>query len=152
MGIKSEVLLGIVEELGLKAEPQAAFYKVSVGGRSVYIAKTKTVSRVDLSGFDIKHPAVARISEQEAKELKLGKVRGQINFEKPEERVLEGFRTALEMMKHLAEQPVEEGASTRAAAKAANRRKRGKAVRAKAQGRKQAPSDLTTSRGEGATA
>lgn len=148
MSVQSEKLLGIVEELGLQAEPMAAFYKVAVGGRAVYIAKSKKVARVDLSGFDIKHPAVTRITEAEAKELKLGKVRGQINFDKTEDRVLEAFRTSLEMMKHLAEVPVEEAGTTPVLAKSANKRKRGKAIKRKHQARgARRPSDLTTSAG-----
>jgi hypothetical protein len=147
MSVQSEKLLGIVEEMGLQAEPMAAFYKVAVGGRAVYIAKSKKVARVDLSGFDIKHPAVTRITEADAKELKLGKVRGQINFEKTEERVLEAFRTSLEMMKHLAEVPVDE-VETPVLAKSANKRNRKKAITKKAKGRAaRKPSDLTTSAG-----
>jgi hypothetical protein len=148
MSVQSEKLLGIVEEMGLQAEEMAAFYKVAVGGRAVYIAKSKKVARVDLSGFDIKHPAVTRLSESEAKELKLGKVRGQINFEKTEDRVLEAFRTSLEMMKHLAEVPAEETGPTPTLAKSANRRNRKKAITKKAKGRAaRKPSDLTTSSG-----
>ncbi|MBV8068275.1 MAG: hypothetical protein JO270_00120 [Acidobacteriaceae bacterium] len=148
MSVQSEKLMEIVEELGLQAEPMAAFYKVAVGGRAVYIAKSKKVARVDLSGFDIKHPAVTRISENEARELKLGKVRGQINFEKTEDRVLEAFRTSLEMMKHLAEVPVDEAGPTPVLAKNANKRNRKKAITRKAKGRAaRKPSDLTTAQG-----
>lgn len=149
MSVQSEKLLAIVEEQGLQAEPMAAFFKVAVGGRAVYIAKTKKVSRVDLSGFDIKHPAVSRLTEDEAKELKLGKVRGQINFEKSEEKVLEAFTTALQMMKHLAEEPAD-GTDTRKAAKSANKRNRSRAISRKARARK--PAAAHAGDHEGATA
>lgn len=37
--------------------------------------------RVDLSGFTLDHPGVRRVSEQEARDMHLGKVRGQLVFD-----------------------------------------------------------------------
>lgn len=108
MSINVERLMEIVEDCGLEATLQSAYSKVSVGSRAVYIANTKKVSRVDFSGFDFDHPAVIKLSESEARALKLGKVRAQLDFGKSDERVLEAFRTGIEMMKHLAATPEEE--------------------------------------------
>lgn len=132
MSIAQEKLQEIISDLGLTTETQSAFHKVSVGGRSVYIAKTKKVSRVDVSGFDgIKHPAVKRIPEQDAKDLKLGKVRAQLDFTKSDEKVLEAFRGTLEMMVHLADVPAESDVPVPTVAKKANRKNRGKAIKRK---------------------
>lgn len=102
MSVKVEKLMEIVEELGLSAEPMSAYYKVACGDKAVYITRTQKVSRVDLSGFTIKHPAVKELSEEDARALKLGRVRAQLDFSKSEERVLEAFRSSLAMMKHMA--------------------------------------------------
>lgn len=135
MSVQSEKLMEIVNEMELPVEEMAAFYKVSEGGRAVYIAKSKKVSRVDISGFDVKHPAIRHISAEEAKELKLGKVRAQIDFSKSEDRVIEALRTALSMMHHLAETPVDTTSATPTLAKTANKRNRKKAITKKAKAR-----------------
>jgi hypothetical protein len=109
MSVEIQKLLDIVKESGLKAEEMAAFFKVQAGSCQVYIAKTKKVSRVDYSGFDFQHPSIIRLSDKEAKELKLGRVRAQLDFSKSEDKVLEGFRTSLALMKHMAGEPVRGG-------------------------------------------
>jgi hypothetical protein len=130
MSIAVEKFKEIVDEVGLPWETQSAFHKVTVGGRAVYVAKTKKVSRVDISGFDgIKHPAVKRLTEQDAKDLKLGKVRAQIDFSKADDRILEAFRGTLEMMVHLSETEGEGDVPT--LAKKANKKNRGKAIKRK---------------------
>ncbi len=98
-------LLGLVGEEGLKVEEQAAFHKIAGGdsGRVIYIAKTQKVTRVDLSGFEIKHPGIKQISSTEAKELKLGRVRGQVDFTRDEKTVVGAFKAALRMVKNGAE-------------------------------------------------
>jgi len=136
MSIASEKFMEIVNELGMTSEEQSAFYKISVGTRAAYVAKTKKVSRGDFSGFEgIKHPAVKRLTEQDAKDLKLGKVRAQLDFSKTDDRVLEAFRGSLEMMRHLAEAGDEAG-ETPTVAKKSNKRQRGKAIKGRAQARK----------------
>jgi hypothetical protein len=126
----------IVTELGFEVEPKASFWKVAAGGRAIYVAKTQKVSRVDISGFDFKHPAVKHLTPEEAHEKKLGRVRAQIDFTKSDDRVIEAFRTALNLMRHLAE--TENAGETPATAKAANRKARKAAVEAKAQAAKEA--------------
>jgi hypothetical protein len=99
--IEIEKLLGIVTESGLKAEEQAAFHKVARpdGAKAIYIAKTQKVTRVDLSGFTLEHAAIKQITADEAKELKIGRVRGQLDFTKDETVVLSAFRAALRAVK-----------------------------------------------------
>lgn len=151
MSVTQEALMDIVNEMELPIETQSAYHKISVGNRAVYVAKTKRVSRVDLSGFDIKHPAVKRISENEAKELKLGKVRAQLDFSKPDDRVLEAFRSALEMMVHLAEVP-ETTEETPTVAKRGNKAKRRGAIKRKTETRKAAKGAQKETEQEGAHA
>jgi hypothetical protein len=97
-----EKLQAAVKRSGLKMQEQAAFWKVAIGECAIYIAKTQKVSRVDLSGFSVRHSAITRLTETEAQKAKLGHVRGQLNFSKEDDRVLEAFSTALSEMKRLA--------------------------------------------------
>lgn len=106
MSIEIEKALELVRDAGFKPEEMAAYWKVSVGGRSVYIAKTQKVSRIDISGFEFNHPAVKKYSDSDAKDLKMGKVRAQIDFSKSDDKVIEALQTALALLHHLAGQPV----------------------------------------------
>lgn len=47
--------------------------------RRMYVFKSQL--RVDLSGFTLDHPGVRQISDQEARDMHLGKVRGQVLFD-----------------------------------------------------------------------
>lgn len=80
---------------GLTLEDKSGFLKVTgtAKGRTVYIAKKG--GRVDLSGFTVEAAAVKQISETEAREKHLGKVRGQLDFDKTDEEVLTAFSAAL---------------------------------------------------------
>lgn len=62
-------------------EEGASNYKItgSRGDRRVYLFKSQL--RVDLSGFTLDHPGVRKISEEEARDMHLGKVRGQLLFD-----------------------------------------------------------------------
>jgi hypothetical protein len=94
--VKNEQVMAIVKELGLETKNQAAFVKVQGGTKIVYISKSANVRRVDISGFSPSHhPAIVQISEADAKELKLGKVRAQVNFDQPEEEVIGAIRLIL---------------------------------------------------------
>lgn len=77
-----EDLVSMCKDAGLNVERQSGFYKVtgSTAGKAVYIGATKTrVTRIDMSGWTPpEHAALRILSEAEAKEEKLGKVRGQI--------------------------------------------------------------------------
>lgn len=47
--------------------------------RRIYLFKSQL--RVDLSGFSVDHPGIRRISDEEARDMHLGKVRGQLLFD-----------------------------------------------------------------------
>jgi hypothetical protein len=47
--------------------------------RRIYLFKSQL--RVDLSGFSVDHPGVRKISDEEARDMHLGKVRGQMLFD-----------------------------------------------------------------------
>ena len=86
----------IAQVAGISRLEQTAFTRLSgPGNLSVYVARTKRIGRAYLCGFTIGHPAALPISEQEAKELKLGRVRGQLDFSRPEEEVLDALQIAL---------------------------------------------------------
>lgn len=94
----------IIAELGLKATEQKGFVKVEgpAKGRQVYVAKTKRVGRVDLSGFEMEHAGWLRDLGGE----KFGAVKQQLSFARAEgeddasaqERILTNFRLVLEHM------------------------------------------------------
>lgn len=64
-----------------------------VPGRRIYVFKSQL--RVDVSGFDVDHPGVRRVSEEEARDMHLGKVRGQLLFD-DREQAFQAFIAALE--------------------------------------------------------
>jgi hypothetical protein len=61
--------------------------------RRIYVFKTQL--RVDVSGFTFEHPGLRQISDDEARDMHLGKVRGQILFESREDAAA-AFAAALE--------------------------------------------------------
>jgi hypothetical protein len=93
-----ETLTLRAKEAGLTVEDKSGFLRVSgtTKGRSVYIAKKG--GRVDLSGFEVQAVAVTQISEEEARAKHLGKVRGQLNFNKTDNEVLAAYADALKAL------------------------------------------------------
>jgi hypothetical protein len=65
------------------------------GDKRLYVFRGQL--RVDVSGFVVGHPSVRQISEAEAKEMHLGKVRGQFIFEDPAA-AREAFELALSLL------------------------------------------------------
>lgn len=61
-------------------------------GKRLYLFKTQL--RIDISGFSIDHPAVRKITAEQAKEMHVGKVRGQFIFD-DKTAVLDAFRMTL---------------------------------------------------------
>lgn len=61
--------------------------------RRIYIFKTQL--RVDVSGFSFDHPGLRQISDEEARDMHLGKVRGQILFDNRED-AMGAFQAALD--------------------------------------------------------
>lgn len=103
--VDREKILQVIRDNGLSVDEQSAYFKCSYGSgkQKIYVAKTKKVTRVDLGGFGhgIDHPAVKHISPETAKELRLGKVRGQLDFEKSEEEILDALVHACRELKEL---------------------------------------------------
>jgi hypothetical protein len=55
-------------------------YKITgSSGKRIYLFKNQL--RADLSGFSVDHPGVRKISDDEARDMHLGKVRGQLLFD-----------------------------------------------------------------------
>lgn len=100
---------------GVKLEDKSGFTKVTgaTKGRSVYVAKKG--GRVDISGFAIEADAVKQISEKEARDKHLGKVRGQLDFARSDDEVLAAFGAALEELSKPAPAKVKEAAAENAA-------------------------------------
>lgn len=89
----------IVRDSGLDFEPQKAFLKVKgPAGHAVYVALTKRVGRVDISGWIPELPGVRVLDEDEA----FGNVKAQLDFALPEDEVLVAFEEVLAAMKELA--------------------------------------------------
>ncbi|HEU5118720.1 MAG TPA: hypothetical protein VFT74_19150 [Isosphaeraceae bacterium] len=84
-----------VAAAGLKAEDKSGFTKVTgkAKGLAVYVAKKG--GRVDLSGFTVQSAAIKQITEQEARDKHLGKVRGQVDFDQTDALIMEAFGQAL---------------------------------------------------------
>lgn len=96
--ISSSKLLDVVAQAGLKANDQAGFIKVPAAkGRQVYIAKTKQVGRVDISGFLFAGEGVKDLGA-----ISFGAVKQQLDFTRTEEEILKTFAEVLEHMKTLA--------------------------------------------------
>jgi len=93
--VQSTACLAICEARNLKAVEQAGFYKVSgAKGRNVYIAKTKQVGRIDISGFLFDGPGVTNLSEGE----KFGAVGQQLDFSRTPEETLTTLGAVLDHM------------------------------------------------------
>jgi len=102
--------LAILDTLQVPYITQSGFIKVSAAkGRNMYIANTKTVGRIDLSGFEVDFGAKVPHCGV------FGNVRQQLDLDPVlgEEGILQNFTAALEVMHALA--PVEKVAKAKAA-------------------------------------
>lgn len=105
------------EKRGLVLAEKSGFFKITGKGkgRAIYLARNG--GRVDLSGFSVEAEAIAQISKEDAQAKHLGKVRGQIDFTKPDEVVLKAYDTALtELLNAPVEEPKSAAADTTTAA------------------------------------
>lgn len=98
---------------GLTCIPQKGFIKV-VGprGRQVYVATTKRVGRVDVSGFTCELPGIRDLDGSE----KHGSVAQGLDFSRTEDEILASFSALLTHMQSLS--PVEKVARKKPAPKA----------------------------------
>ncbi len=95
--IAQELFEGVAKELGLGWKEQAGFVKIAgETGRAVYVARTKKVGRVDISGFTSSSPGVRDLGGE-----KFGAVEQQLDFSRPEPEVLATFRAVLGELKAL---------------------------------------------------
>jgi len=80
--ITVESVLSLASELGCEVTEQKSFIKITgpQAKKALYVGKAKRgLTRLDISGFVPEdHPAITQVSEEDAKTLKLGAVRGQI--------------------------------------------------------------------------
>ena len=81
--LTSSDLVQLAEDFGAQVQEQKSFFKVtspSKNRKAIYIAKAKrTITKVDFSGFEVEGTEVLKaLTKEEAKELRLGAVRGQI--------------------------------------------------------------------------
>lgn len=79
-------------------EEGATNHKVTGMDRSKRLYVFKSQLRVDVSGFSFDHPGMRRISDEEARDMHLGKVRGQLLFE-DRKQAFAAFEAALEGLK-----------------------------------------------------
>ena len=95
----------IASKLGLPCLEQAGFVKVSgAKGRNMYVARTKRVGRVDLSGFVPEGiEGVTVLPEGE----RFGAVHAQLDFSRTEKEILATYAACLKHMKKLPERVVE---------------------------------------------
>lgn len=91
-----EALETKAKSAGMNIEPQSGFLKVSapnVKGRQIYIAKKG--GKVNLAGFTVADKAIIQLTEEEARQKHLGKVRGTLDFNQTDEAVLHAYDKAL---------------------------------------------------------
>lgn len=100
----------LIKEAGMEMREQAGFVKVlGPKGRNLYVAATKRVGRVDISGFEVEWGITPHCGP-------FGNVKQQLDFSKPEDEILNDFVKTLEHMKTL--EPVEKKARKAPAEKA----------------------------------
>lgn len=98
----------LVAQSGLATKDKTGFTQIQGAskGRKVYVAKKG--GRVDLSGFTVESSAVTQITEADAKQKHLGKVRGQINFDASDADVIAAVQAALATLAEVVPEPVKE--------------------------------------------
>ena len=85
---------------GLNLDEMSGFTKLTGPDKRKRVLVAKKGGRVDLSGFTVEAAAIKQISEQEARDKHLGKVRGQIDFNKADDEVLAAFSAACTELKN----------------------------------------------------
>lgn len=82
----------IAKHPGLTVTTQAGFVKLSAAaGRNLYVARTKGVGRIDVSGFLFEDPGVRTLGEGE----RFGKVHQQFDFTRTEDEILASLDACL---------------------------------------------------------
>jgi len=103
----------LIVDAGLTPLTQAGFIKVAAAkGRAVYVARTKKVGRIDISGFLYAEAGVTALGGSS-----FGAVKQQVDFSRPEADILLTFKAILEHMKTLPAAEVKKKASPMARTK-----------------------------------
>lgn len=105
----TEQFIALATVAGLTVtESKSKAFQVITGAagkaRRIYVATRG--GTVDFSGFTVEDEGVTQISEEQAKEMHLGLVRGRIDFDATDEQILSAFRTALVFVNEEVQKPV----------------------------------------------
>lgn len=88
----------IVQKSGAPCTEQRGYLKVEPApGRKLYVAKTKTVRRVDVSGTGLEKWGVGGVLD--LGDQKFGEVRQQLDFSRTEDEVLAAFELTIEELR-----------------------------------------------------
>ena len=94
--IPQEKFLEVLKKEGVPYTIQSGFIRVEgPAGRRMYVANTKQVRRVDISGFSLQHGGVTPLKGE------LGRVKQQLDFKHTEDVVLKNFADGLKYMMSL---------------------------------------------------
>ena len=90
-----DTLVSKARDAGCTVKDNSGFYKFTGDekGKAIYVAKKG--GRVDLSGFTVERDGIRQITEDAARDTHLGKVRGQIDFNKSDDVVLSAYAAAV---------------------------------------------------------
>ncbi len=105
--------LDLATEAGLTVTPsKSGAFNVITGaaGKARRIYVSTRGGTVDFSGFSVNAEGVTQISEDEAKKMHLGLVRGRIDFDATDEAILSAYRTALTEVNVVVAKPAKEKA------------------------------------------
>ena len=107
----TEQFLTLATEAGLTVTPsKSGAFNVITGaaGKARRIYVSTRGGTVDFSGFTVQDEGVAQISEDEAKKMHLGLVRGRIDFDATDEQILAAYAQALIQVNEVVTKPVKE--------------------------------------------
>lgn len=90
-----ETLEARARAAGLNVETQSGYLKVTgpTKGLRIYIAKKG--GKVFLNGFSVTAPAILPISEEDAKQRHMGRVKAELDFNQPDDAVLASYDVAV---------------------------------------------------------
>lgn len=108
--VKGSHLLDKLKEMATASagapDEMNGFLKFNSPDKKKRVLIAKKGGRVDLSGFTIEADAIRQISEQEARDKHLGKVRAQLDFGRADDEVLSAFSAALAKLAEPTPEPV----------------------------------------------
>lgn len=100
-GIRREVIDALIVESGLPTEDLSGWTKVLAIDQSqkrLLVPKTRQIRRIDLAGFiPPTHPGIIRLTDEESRKIS-ARVKGQIDFTKPEPTIREAIGLALSIL------------------------------------------------------